>query len=67
MNESHKYVTCILKFQNSKDKQKTLKNREGEEEREVTHEIRNQKAQRFWTVNPGAEDNGAERRVSEGE
>ena len=36
-----------MKFQNFKDKQKTLKNREGEEEREVTHEIRNQKAQRF--------------------
>lgn len=64
MDDSHKYVICILKFQNSEDKQKTLKNREGEE---VTYKIRNQKAQRFCTVNPGAEDNGTERRVSEGE
>ena len=66
MDDSHKYVICILKFQNSEDKQKTLKT-EREKKREVTYKIRNQKAQRFRTVNPGAEDNGTELRVSEGE
>lgn len=66
MDDSHKYVICILKFQNSEDKQKTLKT-EREKKREVTYKIRNQKAQRFCTVNPGAEDNGTELRVSEGE